>query len=97
MPDYNNFIAENATVTIGTDSIASNWSLSVLDELKTISKYDHEIPLQTLLLWATKNGAELLGFDPLGTIEKGKKPGLNLLTGLDGFRITKDTKVLKLL
>lgn len=96
LPDYNIFIKENASVTIGTDSLASNWSLSVLDELKTIAKHYPQIPLQTLLTWATKNGAEFLEFDQLGTIEKGKKPGLNLLKNVDGMMLTENTEVLKL-
>lgn len=96
LPDYNLFIQEKARVTIGTDSLASNWSLSVLDELKTISKHFPEIPLQTLLTWATKNGADFLGFNQLGTIEKGKKPGLNLLKNVDGLKITRETEVVKL-
>lgn len=97
LPNYNYFIEENVRVTIGTDSLASNWTLSVLDELKTIVKQYPEIPLQTLLLWATKNGADFLGFTQLGTIEKGKKPGLNLLKNLDGLKITEKTEVLKLI
>lgn len=96
LPNYNYFIVENVRVTIGTDSLASNWSLSVLDELKTIVKQYPEIPLQTLLLWATKNGADFLGFTQLGTIEKGKKPGLNLLKNIDELKITEKTEVLKL-
>ncbi len=96
LPNYRLFIEENATITIGTDSLASNWSLSILDELKTITKFYPEIPLQTLLLWATKNGAEFLGQNQLGSIEKGKKPGLNLLKNVDGIIITKKTEVLKL-
>lgn len=97
LPNYNLFIDENVTVTIGTDSLASNWSLSILDEIKTITKHYPLIPLQTLLTWATKNGAEFLGFDHLGTIEKGKIPGLNLLTNIDGMRITHETQVIKLI
>ena len=97
LPDYNYFIDENVQVTIGTDSLGSNWSLSVLDELKTIARQHPEIPLQTLLLWATKNGAAFLGFKQLGTIEKGKKPGLNLLKNTNGLRITDKTEVVKLL
>lgn len=93
LPNYNLFIDKNAKTTIGTDSLSSNWSLSVLDELKTIAKYNPEIPLQTMLLWATKNGADFLGFDQLGTIEKGKKPGLNLLTDVIGGRLTVATAV----
>lgn len=96
LPNYNYFIEKNAQVTIGTDSLASNWSLSVLDELKTITKHYPEIPLQTLLLWATKNGADFLEFKQLGTIEKGKKPGLNLLKNIDGLKISEKTEVVKL-
>lgn len=96
LPDYNIFIEENASVTIGTDSLASNWSLSILDEVKTIAKHYPQIPLQTLLTWATKNGAEFLGLNQLGTIEKGKKPGLNLLKNMDGMKITEKTEVVKL-
>jgi cytosine/adenosine deaminase-related metal-dependent hydrolase len=97
LPDYSAFIEENCKVTIGTDSLASNWSLSVLDELKTISKNDPSIPLPTLLQWATLNGAEFLGRTELGTIEKGKRPGLNLLTNIDGLKIDQCTEVIKLI
>ena len=97
LPNYNLFIEENACMTIGTDSLASNWSLSILDEIKTIVKQYPQISLQTLLTWATKNGANFLGLNQLGTIEKGKKPGLNLLKNIDGMRITEKTEVLKLI
>lgn len=96
LPNYNFFINKKARMTVGTDSLASNKSLSVLDELKTITKYYPHIPLQTLLLWATKNGADFLGFDQLGTIEKGKKPGLNLLKNVDGNVISEKTEVVKI-
>lgn len=96
LPDYNAFIDENALLTIGTDSLASNWSLSILDELKTITKQYPQIPIQTLLTWATKNGADFLNFNQLGTFEKGKKPGVNLLTGLINYQISTDTQVKKL-
>ncbi len=97
LPNYPIFIEQNCNITIGTDSLASNWSLSILDEIKTISKHFPEIKLNTLLTWATKNGAEFLDFNHLGTIEKGKKPGLNLLTNVDKFKISEITGVLKLL
>jgi cytosine/adenosine deaminase-related metal-dependent hydrolase len=97
LPDYSAFIQENCKVTIGTDSLASNWSLSVLDEIKTISKNYPAIPLQTLLKWATMNGAEFLGRTELGTIEKGKKPGLNLLTNIDDLTIDQRTEVIRLI
>ena len=84
VPDIPMLMDEGMRMTIGTDSLASNDSLSVLDELKTISKHFPKIPFETLITWATKNGAEFLGFEKeFGTIEKGKKPGLNLITGID--------------
>jgi len=76
LPDYQIFLDTNAKLTIGTDSLTSNWQLSILEEIKTIKKYNSFIPLETLFVWATKNGAEALSYDELGSIEKGKKPGL---------------------
>lgn len=96
LPNYNYFLKTNSKVTIGTDSLASNHRLSILDELKTISHHHPSIPLQTLLTWATKNGAEFLGLNELGTIEKGKKPGLNLLKNIYQHKLTDKTEVVKL-
>ena len=92
-PDYNLFL--NKKCTIGTDSLASNWSLSILDELKTITKKDPSISLETLIQWATFNGAEFLGFDELGCIEIGKIPGLNLIENVDlaELKLTSNSKI----
>jgi aminodeoxyfutalosine deaminase len=77
LPDYSIFIKENQKMTIGTDSLTSNWQLSIWEEIKTIRKYCSYVPLQSLLQWATINGADALNFsDSLGSIEVGKKPGL---------------------
>ena len=39
--------------------------------------------------WATLNGAQFLGIDnKFGTIEKGKKPGINLISEVNGTEIT---------
>lgn len=71
-------------ITIGTDSLASNHQLSVLEELKTINQHLPEIPLDELFKWATLNGAEALGFsDKLGSFEIGKTPGINLISNVD--------------
>lgn len=97
LPDFNAFANANVKCTIGTDSLASNHTLSVLDELKVITKAAPQIPLATLITWATKNGAEFLGCDELGTIEKGKRPGLNLIEGAEGTRLSAMSSVKKLL
>lgn len=80
LPNYQHFMNTGAMVTIGTDSLTSNWRLSILDEMKTIAKYQSKVSFETLLQWATLNGAKALGFDDtLGSIETGKRCGLNLL------------------
>ena len=85
LPNYQLFLDADAKMTIGTDSLTSNWQLSVLDEMKTIAKYQSYLPFETLIRWATLNGAEALGFEKdLGSLEVGKTPGLNLLNQADG-------------
>lgn len=99
LPNYRAFLDTNARVAIGTDSLTSNWQLSVLEEIKTIARYQSYVPFETLLRWATLNGAQALGFDDtLGSLEAGKTPGLLLLEGMmpDG-RLSQATKVRRLL
>lgn len=68
-------------ITVGTDSLASNWSLSILDELASIHKHFPGIPMEELLQWATLNGAQALRMhDTLGSFEKGKQPGIILIS-----------------
>lgn len=84
----------NCQMVIGTDSLASNRSLSVLDEMKTISKYFPLIPLTELLQWATSNGAKALQMDDeLGSFEKGKKPGVLILENIENSRVTETSTV----
>jgi cytosine/adenosine deaminase-related metal-dependent hydrolase len=96
LPDYQLFMDAGAKMVIGTDSLASNWNLSLLEEMKTISKYNPGITLTTLLQWATVNGAAALGFSELGSITEGKSPGLNLLQNLGKDQISSETTVRKL-
>ncbi len=77
LPDIERFTASGLTICLGTDSLASNHSLSVLDEMKTILDAAPEVSFETVLRWATLNGARALGMEKqLGTLETGKKPGL---------------------
>lgn len=99
LPDYHLFIKAGAKMTVGTDSLASNHSLSILDELKTIAHYFPEIKLETLLQWATLNGAKALQFqDALGSFEVGKKPGILLIENVDIEKrsLTSESKVKRL-
>jgi cytosine/adenosine deaminase-related metal-dependent hydrolase len=84
IPPLNLLIEEGVEIVVGTDSLASNKSLSILEELKTIHFNFPLIPIEDLILWATLNGAKALGEDNhFGSIEPGKKPGLLVLQNVD--------------
>ena len=80
LPPIEMFRENNCDIVLGTDSLASNWSLNILDEIKTILKNNSTIPLHEILQWATINGARALQMDNhLGSFETGKKPGIVLI------------------
>ncbi len=84
MPPIDLLRAQKVNIVVGTDSYASNWSLNILDELKTIQKHNPTIELAEMLGWATLNGARALQMDKhLGSFEKEKKPGIVLISGVD--------------
>ena len=88
--------ANKLNICIGTDSLASNWSLSIVEELKMFKG----IPLTELLQWATINGAKALGIDDkFGTIEVGKQSGIVNLTGVNliDFTLTSASKAVRIL
>lgn len=82
-------------ITLGTDSLASNQQLSIVEEMRTLQeKWD--LSFDQLLGWATINGAIFLGLeDRYGSLEVGKAPGINLLgftEGEEGIRINGTVK-----
>ena len=88
--------ARGVNICIGTDSLSSNWSLSMVEELKMF----RNIPLAELLQWATINGAKALGIeDRFGSIEVGKQSGIVNLTGinLSDFTLTSASKAVRIL
>jgi cytosine/adenosine deaminase-related metal-dependent hydrolase len=85
MPPIELLRSNTANIIVGTDSYASNWSLNILDELKTIQKHLPNIPLDEMLGWATINGARALQMEKhLGSFETGKKPGVVIIENVAG-------------
>ena len=88
--------SRNINICIGTDSLASNWSLSMIEELKMF----RDVPLVELLQWATINGAKALGIaDKYGSIEVGKRSGIVNITGVDleSFTLTPTAKARRII
>ena len=93
LPNYDLWREKNLKITIGTDSLASNDSLSIIEEIKMIQKNFPHIPTNELLIWACKNGAEFFNYDELGSFKTGSKPGVVLIEHADGLQLTENSKV----
>ncbi|WP_131536306.1 amidohydrolase family protein [Pedobacter nototheniae] len=90
LPNVDLLMDESVKITLGTDSLASNHQLNILAEMKILQIEKH-IGFNDLLKWATINGAEFLELDKqLGTLEPGKRPGINLINLSDDFIIEND-------
>lgn len=77
LPPVDLLMENDCHIVLGTDSYASNRQLNMMAEINSIREHFPAIPLETILQWATLNGAQALGFeDALGSFEKGKKPGV---------------------
>ncbi|MDE6139380.1 MAG: amidohydrolase family protein [Alistipes sp.] len=69
------------TICIGTDSLASATTLSMVEQMKQLQE---AVPLEELLRWATWNGACALEMQhEIGSIEAGKRPGVVVLESVD--------------
>ena len=80
LPDVKMLAENNCKITIGTDSLASNHRLDIMNELAVLKKNFPSLTMWQLLQWATLNGAQFLGIDQsCGSIENGKIPGLVLI------------------
>lgn len=77
LPRYDIFQDQNAKVCLGTDSLSSNWQLSILEEMKTVQRFQSRVSFDELIIWACYNGACALGYeDELGVLKQGSKPGI---------------------
>lgn len=84
LPDLLAMHQNSLRIAVGTDSLASASTLSMLNQINLILNSYPEIPFHEVLKWATLNGAEALNVsDIYGSIDTGKRPGLNLITNFD--------------
>jgi cytosine/adenosine deaminase-related metal-dependent hydrolase len=89
LPKFAMFVANDCKIVVGTDSLVSNHSLNILDEIKTLQRNFPSVSIQQLLQWATLNGATALNMqDVLGSFEKGKKPGILLIDNISNHKLT---------
>jgi cytosine/adenosine deaminase-related metal-dependent hydrolase len=98
LPDIGVLLGRGDRLVVGTDSLASNHQLSILEELKTLQRAFPELSTPTLLRWATANGARALQLEALlGSFSAGMQPGVLLIEDLAGDRLQAATGVRRLL
>ena len=98
LPPVDLLTESNLNIIIGTDSLASNHQLSVIEEMKTLLKEFPFLKTEQMLMWVTSNGAKALEMDnEFGTFETGKSPGIVLIENLQGNNFTNNTKARRIL
>ncbi|HTJ13986.1 MAG TPA: amidohydrolase family protein [Dinghuibacter sp.] len=97
LPPVMELRALGCTLTLGTDSLASNQRLSILSEILLLQEAFPAVPLEEMLGWATRNGAQALGMgDVLGSFTPGARPGVLVLEGWADDRLGATTGVRRL-
>jgi aminodeoxyfutalosine deaminase len=98
LPDAGLLQRHGCRIVVGTDSLASNHQLSILEELKTLQRAFPQLSTPTLLQWATENGARALQLDTiLGSFSPGRQPGVVLIENFEGGRLGPATRASRLL
>jgi cytosine/adenosine deaminase-related metal-dependent hydrolase len=98
LPPIDMLLENNSNIVIGTDSLASNHQLNILEELKTLAKNFPGISTEILLSCATLNGAKALQMQKnLGSFKPGKQPGIVLIENISGDKLTPDSNSRRLL
>ncbi len=78
---FEKLIAKGVTVSLGTDSLASNDSLSILDEMRFVAANHPRTSPREILRMATANGAECLRLsDRVGRLREGLQADLTAVS-----------------
>ncbi|MCW3076153.1 MAG: Amidohydrolase, partial [Bacteroidetes bacterium] len=79
LPDFKLFMNETARICLGTDSLASNTALSLVNEANLVLS-NSSFSMEEVLKMMTLNGAKALNIsETYGRLIPGKNAGLNLL------------------
>lgn len=98
LPPVGLLLKNNQNIVLGTDSYASNATLNLVEEMKTIQKNFPSIEKEIILKWATSNGAEALNIShKYGSFDAGKIPGIVLIEKMEEGKFSDSTKAKRLL
>ncbi len=70
---YADMVAAGVNVALGTETMAANASMDMIDEMRQL-RFDGKVNVNTILRMATLNGAKAIGWDDrIGTLTPGKQ------------------------
>jgi aminodeoxyfutalosine deaminase len=81
LPPVMSLIEAGIIPALGTDSLASNESLDLLEEARALHDRLPDLPARLLLEMATAAGARAVGRSDLGRIARGTRPGILAFEG----------------
>lgn len=88
LPPVEAFAGSGFNICLGTDSLASNHSLSIWNEVCILLQHFKNLDVAQVLSWATSGGAKALRMDHIiGSIQPGKKPGILCIERMDTISV----------
>lgn len=93
---FRDMLAAGVNVCLGTDSLASNPSLSILEETRFLRRRHADVDANTLLAMATAHGAKALGLaDQAGALSVGRSADIAVLRPPTGERLDRWERMLE--
>jgi cytosine/adenosine deaminase-related metal-dependent hydrolase len=91
--------SEKDRIIIGTDSLASNYSLDILKELKILQEKYSNLSLVDLLKMATSNAAKAFDKKNFGKFKINSNPGLILIQDIDlqNMKLKENTNIKRII
>jgi cytosine/adenosine deaminase-related metal-dependent hydrolase len=83
-PPLVSYLESGCRLALGTDSVPATDDMSVLREAAELHAAYPEVPTMVLLRAATAGGAEALGLETMGSLARGRAPGLLHVHGTGG-------------
>ncbi|NLB86488.1 MAG: amidohydrolase family protein [Bacteroidales bacterium] len=99
LPNENMVYSEKDRIIIGTDSLASNYSLDILKELKIMQEKYSNLSLVDLLKMATSNAAKAFDKKNFGKFKINSNPGLILIQDIDlqNMKLKENTNIKRII
>ncbi|MDY0315918.1 MAG: amidohydrolase family protein, partial [Bacteroidales bacterium] len=99
LPNENMVYSEKDRIIIGTDSLASNYSLDILKELKIMQEKYSNLSLIDLLKMATSNAAKAFDKNNFGNFKINSMPSLILIQDIDlqNMKLKENTNIKRII